>query len=435
MKLNYKRTVLIGLAFMTIGAFWQIYDYVIPLILQYTFRLPESVTGVVMAADNILALVLLPLFGTISDKTDTRIGRRMPYILFGTLATAVLMLFLPIADSMASLPFFIAALFLVLLAVSVYRSPAVALMPDLTPRPLRSLANAIINLMGTVGAVYVYIIVFLLLPTLNKETGEKSSSYLVTFIAVAAFMIAAVIALYFTVPEKKLAAEMRKEEEAAGIEEDRPEESEKGKKLPKPVLRSLIFILLSVAFWYIAYNSISSAFSRYVIEVWDIDGSTGAVMLLATTVVSTFSFVPFGILSSKIGRKKGILLGVTLMFVSTFCGSFITVYSPLAYVMIIGVGLGWALINVNGYPMAVEMAGYGDVGKSPGIYYTFSMSAQIAAPILSGALIQILGYKILFPFAAAFMVLAFVTMTQVRHGDQIVAKKENALEYLSGDDE
>ncbi len=159
MKLNYKRTILIGLAFLSISAFWQMYDNIIPLILKNSFELGETVTGVIMAADNILALFLLPLFGLLSDRTDTRIGKRMPFIIAGTVLSAIFLLILPAADRGRNLTLFIVILFLTLLSMGLYRSPSVALMPDLTPKPLRSKGNAVINLMGAVGGVYSLIMI------------------------------------------------------------------------------------------------------------------------------------------------------------------------------------------------------------------------------------------------------------------------------------
>ncbi len=160
MKLNKQRTILIGFAFLSICAFWQFYDNEIPKILKYTFGLGETATGVVMALDNVLALFLLPVFGIFSDKTQTKMGKRMPYIVFGTIsATVLLYILIAVARPSGSLPFFIMTLLLLLVAMGTYRSPAVSLMPDLTPAPVRSTANAIINLMGTLGGIYVLVMI------------------------------------------------------------------------------------------------------------------------------------------------------------------------------------------------------------------------------------------------------------------------------------
>ncbi len=151
MKLNYKRTFFVGFAFLSICAFWEVYEGIVPKMLEGTFGLGETKVGAIMAIDNVLALFLLPIVGAISDKVNTRIGRRMPFILGGTLMAAAFILILPIADYQGNFILFMVALAVVLLAMASYRSPAVALMPDVTPKPLRSKANAIINLMGTLG--------------------------------------------------------------------------------------------------------------------------------------------------------------------------------------------------------------------------------------------------------------------------------------------
>lgn len=202
MKLNYRRTFFIGLAFLSISAFWQMYDNIIPLILQNTFHLNESVIGAIMAIDNVLAVFLLPIIGTLSDRVDTRLGKRTPFIVGGTLAAVVLMMVMPIADKLQLLWLFIAALALTLIAMAMYRSPAVALMPDLTPKPLRSSANAVINLMGAVGGVYTLILIRFLV-----KKGERPS-YLPVFIGVAAVMLLAIVLLLATIREKKLAARL-----------------------------------------------------------------------------------------------------------------------------------------------------------------------------------------------------------------------------------
>ena len=427
MKLNYKRTFFIGLAFMSICAFWQLYDYVIQLILKYTFHFPESLSGVVLAADNVLALFLLPLFGSLSDRVNTRLGRRTPFILAGTAAAAVLMMLIPRADDTVNLPLFLIALGLLLVAMSTYRSPAVALMPDLTPKPLRSSANAVINLMGALGGIFTYLIIMFLLPKIDVNTDTKNGSYTTVFAIIAGFMVLSAIVLVLTIRERKLADAMPKEEEEVPV-------GTTGAKLSPEVRRSLIFILLSVALWYIAYNALSSAYARYVLEIWNIDESSGASMMLVATVVATASYIPVGIISSKLGRKKVILFGVAIMTAAYLAGFFLTSYSPVIYLVMAVIGIGWASINVNSYPMVVEMSTGADVGRYTGIYYTFSMAAQIVTPILSGVLIDLFGYRILFPYAVIFSGLAFFTMWQVRHGDSRPEAKKSALEYLDSDD-
>ena len=404
MKLNTKRTFFIGLAFMSICAFWQIYDQIIPLILEQSFHLNATLIGLIMAADNILALIMLPLFGSLSDKLDSRYGKRTPFIFIGTMAAVIAMLLIPIADNMRSLGFFIIALALTLIAMQSYRSPAVALMPDLTPKPLRSKANAIINLMGAVGGMISLLLINLLVPDVAQP------NYFPLFLSVASIMLLSVVLLIITVKENQLRKEMHEEEEEK-------ENFGKGGRLSKPVMRSLIFILLSIAFWFMGYNAVTSAFSRYAMNVWGKSAGGSAMLMLLATAVATISYIPIGAISSKIGRKKTILFGVALLGFSFGAAGFFQEMNFFAYIIFGCVGIAWAAINVNSYPMVVEMSQEGDVGKYTGIYYTFSMSAQILTPILSGFFIEQWGYGTLFPYAFICCVLAFLCFLQVRHGD------------------
>ncbi len=431
MKLNYKRTILVGLAFLSISAFWQMYDNVIPLILKNTFGLGDTVTGTIMAADNVLALFLLPIFGSLSDKIKTPIGKRMPFILVGTALACTLLVILPIANNTGNMVLFVGGLFCVLVSMGTYRSPAVALMPDLTPKPLRSKANAIINLMGAVGGVFTLLMIMLLV-----DDGDRPN-YLPLFIAVGAFMAISVAILFFTIKENKLREEREQLEIAEGLveEEEEPANVNAGKKLPKDVFRSLVFILVSVSFWFCAYNAVTTAWSRYAKEVWNLQGGSYASCLMIATVAAIISYIPIGSIASKIGRKKTIIIGIVLLGSCFFAAGLFDTYNeivmPVAFCVI---GFAWAAIGVNSYPMVVEIASAGDVGKYTGLYYTFSMTAQVITPILSGWLLENVGYRTLFPYAVVFCVLAIITMSQVKHGDSKPAKKKSALENLDIDD-
>lgn len=436
MKLNYRRTFLIGLAFLSISAFWQMYDNIIPLILQGTFGLGETITGVIMAADNVLALFLLPLFGSLSDKVDTKMGKRMPFITVGTIMAVVFLMLLSVADRTINLPLFVGALFLLLISMGLYRSPAVALMPDLTPNKLRSKGNAIINLMGAVGGVYTLIMIKLLV-----GKGEHPD-YMPLFVSVAALMVIAVGVLAITINEKKVKqkmdAEIRAYEEQAGViveTEDIVEGEIKEKALmPKEVKRSMIFLLASIFLWFTAYNAVTTAFSRYTKVVWHLEGGGFADCLMVATVAAIISYIPIGNISSKIGRKKTIMGGVVLMSLCYFAAIFAASYHPVINIAFAVIGIGWAAINVNSYPMIVEMSKGCDIGKFTGTYYTFSMTAQIFTPILSGFLLENVSYKTLFPYALVFSVLAFITMLQVHHGDARPDKKKSVLENFDVDD-
>lgn len=424
-KLNYGRTFLIGLAFLSISSFWQVYDNIIPLMLKNTFGLGETVTGVVMALDNVLAIFLLPIFGSISDKVDTKLGKRTPFIITGTVLAVIFLLLLPVADQAKNLPLFVGALFGVLISMGIYRSPAVALMPDLTPNRLRSRANAVINLLGAVGGVYSLIMIKLLVGT------GLTPNYEPLFISVAAVMIVAVLVLVLTIREKKIAAQVAAEEEIESIEE---KAEKKGTVLAPEVKRSMIFMLASIFLWFTAYNAVTTAFSRYTVEVWKLEGGGFADCLMVATVAAIISYIPIGQISSRFGRKKTIMGGVVLMAACYFAAIFVTEYVPVINVAFALIGVAWAAINVNSYPMIVAMSEGADIGKFTGTYYTFSMAAQIMTPILSGFLLEHVSYRTLFPYAMIFSLLAFLTMTQVRHGDVKPAKKASLLENFDVDD-
>ena len=429
MKLNYKRTVLIGLAFLTISAFWQMYDNVIPLILKNTFGLGETVTGAIMAADNVLALFLLPIFGSLSDKVKTPIGRRMPFILGGTALAFVFIMLLPFADNTENLILFVVGLFVLLIAMGTYRSPAVALMPDLTPKPLRSKANAIINLMGAVGGVFTLIMIKILV-----GKGDRPNYYPL-FTAVGVLMVVGVILLFFTIKENKLRKEVGVDSEAANEGENTvSNEANVSGPLPKDVKKSLIFILMSVAFWFIAYNAVTTAFSRYATHVWGLEGGGYADCLMIATVAAIISYIPIGSISSKIGRKKTIQIGIVLLGSCFLVAALYPTYHATMVIFFAIIGFAWAAIGVNSYPMVVEMSKAGDVGKYTGLYYTFSMAAQVITPILSGALLEHVSYRTLFPYSVTFCVLAFITMSQVKHGDSKPMPKKDILENLDVDD-
>ncbi len=434
MKLNYKRTLLVGFAFLSICAFWQLYDNVIPLILKNTFHMKDSLVGVVMAMDNVLALFLLPFFGKLSDKCHTKLGRRTPFILGGTAAAVILMNILPYADNHEKLLLFVIPLGMLLIAMGTYRSPAVALMPDVTPKPLRSKANAIINLMGALGGVFTLGVTGLLVHA--GATGRND--YTMLFLAVSLLMAISVIVLVLTVRENKLAAEVAAMETDEEKEAEAEEKKESGKafgELAPDVRRSLWLILFSVAFWFMGYNAVTSAFTRYMQVQWGYDIKAASLCLMVATVGAVLSYLPVGILSSKFGRKKLIQAGVILLAVCFATAGLFTAFHPAVYVVFALVGVAWAMINVNSYPMVVEISKSGDVGKYTGYYYTFSMAAQIITPILSGLLLEHVGYQTLMPYATVMVAISFVTISLARHGDNKPEPPKSKLEAFDvGDD-
>jgi len=500
MKLNYKRTLLVGFAFFLICAFWQAYDNTIPLILTNKFGMSQTWSGGIMALDNILALFMLPLFGAISDRCTHKRGRRTPFIVLGTLVACVLLLCLSFVDnaqlgnlkkvsaiddpaalqeiydqqadaalltpdgekfvlrekftaqefaairsqverdgktvtnpeytsyvvparqayawtvtaqSPATLVFFVIVLLMILISMATFRSPAVALMPDVTLKPLRSKANAIINLMGTGGGILV-----LVLGIVFATGAVKNSmmSYMGYFGVIAAIMLAALVVFILNVNEVEWAREMHEQSLALGLEENEEQAAGTSRKLTMAELKSLVFILLSIVLWFFGYNAITSKYSVYASNILHKDYNLTLIIAQAAAIVA---YLPVGMIASKVGRKKTILAGVVMLTVAFLGGSFITDTSPTLVMncLFALAGIAWATINVNSFPMVVEMCSGGDVGKYTGYYYTASMAAQVATPLVSGFLMDHLGMRVLFPYATVFVALAFVTMLFVHHGD------------------
>ena len=468
MKLNYKRVILVGMAFFLISAFWQAYDAIVPLILTNHFGLPQTASGAVMSIDNILAVFMLPLFGALSDKVSTKMGKRTPFILIGTIIAVISFVALTLIDNYQlaqvvaagvpaleqgamldaefaevvrkatveltianPLPFlgFIATLLVVLVAMATFRSPAVALMPDVTIKPLRSKANAIINLTGTAGGIIV-----LVLGMVFATAKNPYMQYTGYAVAVVSVMLVGLIVFMLTVKEPKWAAEMEADSIRLGLEDAPVEDGAPKRKLSRGELVSLLLILASVALWYIGYNSITSKYSVYATNILHFDFNLTMIVAQAAAIVS---YIPVGIISSKIGRRKAILGGIVMLATAFLIGHFIEPTTPawIMFPIFSLAGIGWATINVNSVPMVVELARGGDVGKYTGYYYTASMSAQIVAPILSGALYDLIGMRsVFFLFGCVFVVFSFVTMFFVKHGDAKIIDKKSALERLGVDD-
>ena len=513
MKLNYRRTLFVGFAFFLICAFWQAYDSIIPKILTDKFGMSQAKSGIVMALDNILALFMLPLFGSLSDKCRSRLGRRTPFILFGTIAAAILLMVLSIADGMQlqnisavqdmdtqetletlydftyedtlmtpdgelyvlsdtaddgvtavsreafltmtldtddyaryvaparqayahaqtlkdrrPLTFFIAILLLLLVAMATFRSPAVALMPDVTIKPLRSKGNAIINLMGSAGGI-----IILILGTVFATGAAKNAlmPYGTYFAILSGLMLVSLLIFMLTVREPKFVQEMHEQSRLYGIEEADGNDSSGDRKLSRDERRSLLFILLSIVLWFMGYNAVTSKYSVYADKVLGRDYNMTLIIAQAAAIIS---YLPVGIIASKIGRKKTILAGVVMLTISFGVASFLrSDSSPLLMnCMFALAGIAWATINVNSFPMVVEMCRGGDVGKYTGFYYTASMAAQTITPYLSGLLMDSAGMTTLFPYATVFVALAFVTMLFVHHGDSKPEAKRG-LEALDCD--
>lgn len=549
LKLDYKKTIKVGFAFAIIQCFWVVYDYVIPLLIDNAFGLSNAMRGLIMGLDNLLALFMLPLFGKISDSCKSKYGRRTPFIVLGTLAAIVLMIFIPVTtasqlkeanvirndletrfvedaafrqekltefyddaesgenkyiskivfdelsgkiskeefvnlttddeagyfnrfakDGMnryindqvynqvtkqhsVRLVFFILVLFLVLVAMGTYRSPAVALMPDVTPKPLRSQANAIINLAGGVGgaiATITYMVGFLI-----NENG-----YVGIYIANALSMGILLLCFIKLVNEPKMVDECRRICEEYGITDEddeaidlKEQEAEDGvtadkaadeavlsaekQKLKKSKTISFLLILASIFMWFMGYNAVSSNLSIYIVNVLGCTPFIGTVVSAASMAVSAVAFIPVGMLAVKIGRKKSIMLGLLFATVSFVCvflfikpqwGTSVKAIMFALFYLIAGFGL--IVVNVNTFPMVVELSSAKDVGKYTGYYYMATMSAQAITPYIGGLFMDHLSNRSLFAYSAVCVIISIVLMALVKHGDSKPLPKKKVYEMM-----
>ena len=446
LKLNYKNTFFIGLAFFAILMLWQVYNTYCPLILKDL--LEESfdgdadrltyIIGIIMAMDNLVALVIMPIFGNLSDKTNTKFGKRMPYILIGMLASALIFPLIAVFFIIDSLLAVIIMMGLVLIIMQGYRSPAVALMPDVTPKPLRSTANGIINLVGYIGAI---IAGALAMVFKKNDTNPNDLVYLWPFIISSVCMLTAMVILKFKINEPKLLEETKEDIELGEKLSQSIEEIKEDKPLSKKDFTNLIVILGAVFFWFMAFNAIETFNSLFCRDILGSEGIHGTFTIILT-VSSIISFILFSSIANKLGRKWTIVIGLVLLVVGiglmaliTFLlQAVITSYVWAIYLLTVIIGIGWALVNINSYPMIVEMANKKNVGKFTGYYYTASMIAQTATPILVGLIMSFnqAGLKLLYLYSLITMAIALVIFMFVIERRDLNKKntKKGVLENL-----
>jgi len=418
MKLNLKRTTIIGFAFFAILMLWQVYNTYCPLFLtdllianygggpaDYSY-----IIGIIMAMDNIMALFMLPLFGELSDRTKSPLGKRMPFIILGTLLAVVLFPLIAITFLNGKLVWLAIIMGLVLVAMNIYRSPAVALMPDITPKPLRSKGNAVINLVGYLGAITAGALAMIFKVSAGESGRINTTSdftILAPFIITAVLMVVALLILLLNIKENKLHEELKEEMELGEKMAETSEEIVEDRPLSRLDKTNLWVLLISIFLWFFAFNAIEtfgSSFGTYYLGQTSGWWGTGVIVM---TVCSIIAFIPAGWISSKLGRKNSVILGLGLMLLGMIVAIFIGTSSPLLYYPCIAIaGIGWAWINVNSYPMVVELSNKQNIGKFTGWYYSASMLAQSLTPICVGLLFNLLGYKFLFIYSAIFTVIA-----------------------------
>ena len=437
LKLNYKRTFFIGCAFFSILMLWQVYNTYCPLMLQSLladkFQVENELTyviGIIMAADNLFALFMLPLFGKLSDKTKSRFGKRMPYIVVGMILSAILFPLIVVCFINKSLAGVIIMMGIILIIMNAYRNPAVALMPDVTPKPLRSGANGIINLVGYIGAVIAGALAMFL---------KTEETYLYSFLIASAFLIIAVVILIITINENKILVEvesdMKKGEELSSSLEEVTED----KPLSKSDKKNMWILLIAILFWFISFNAIETFNSLYCQKILNETGLAGTFTIILT-VSSIITFATLGTLSNKLGRKLTVLIGLASIIFGIIIISIYS-YTPLIesglifiiYIAVVFIGIGWALVNINSYPMIVEMANKNNVGEFTGKYYTFSMIGQTVTPILVGLIMSFndSGLRVLYIYSLITMIIAAIIFFFVKEKKVAIKDAKKGFEVFS----
>ena len=454
LKLNIKRTFIIGFAFFGILMLWQVYNTYCPLFLTKIFEEQygktdldcQYIVGVLMALDNLFALFMLPLFGSLSDKTNSKFGKRMPYILIGTVASAIVFPLIVVMYIKGSLVGVIIMMCLTLIFMQMYRNPAVALMPDITPKPLRSKANAIINVVGYVGAILAGAIAMIF----PFKSYESSWMLLIPFIICCVAMIATIAVLFIKVKENKIAVEMQDDmkrgEELSELEEKVVENG----PISKKNLISLIIMVAAVFLWFASFNSVETFWSTYGERFLNIKNYS--LFTIVLTVASLISFVPAALVSEKIGRKWTIVIGLGIIVIGMMLITFVKPGIPLPQEIVNGeviiynktpfmlyicfalCGIGWAFVNCCSYPMFVELAGGNNVGKFTGLYYAASMLAQSLTPVVAGLVIlKAQKWEVLFVYATIVMAAALIVFMFVNNVKTKNVKIKKGLEAFDQD--
>ena len=436
-KLNVKVTLLLSFGFFASSIAWSVYNAFVPQILEkkligwFASRgIDESGTGfiaigtligLIMTIDNVFGVIFQPLFGKLSDKTRTRFGRRMPYIIIGLPVCVAAFVLVPYMPSLWTL---MAALIVFTFVMSAWRTPVVSLMPDLTPGPLRSQANGIVNFMGGLGSLFAFLLGGILFDIWFKKTGN---GFPLPFMMSGIMMMLALFVLVFFVREPKHAYEPEAEKQKIKVSLDKGERT------------SLILILCGIFFWFTGYNAVETFFTLYATNTLGMTPG-GASMTLAIFSLSFLGFaVPAGFIGAKMGRRRAILIGLIGLTVLFFPMIFFVNAWMTRACLFIG-GFSWAMVNINSLPMVVRLSGEEKIGTYIGYYYFFSFASQIFSPILFGFIHDVIShhkilfladYKVLFPYSCIAFALAVVFMIFVRHGED-EPEKATASQILDG---
>jgi Na+/melibiose symporter-like transporter len=411
MKFSYGKTFLLGFGFFGVSVIWSVYNAYVPIFLQDRFSLAAGFIGMFMTLDNIAALFIQPAVGTWSDNLRTRIGRRLPFILIGAPIAAAAFILLPAAKSLFL--FFLAAVML-LLSMAVWRTPVVALMPDITPSEHRSVANGIINLMGGLGAIIAFIG--------GAKLYDMNPEY--PFLLGAGLTVIAALLVFIFIREPKVYPKS---------EEEKPDLWKAVKELFTAKEKSPLLMLLAILFWFIAYAGIEALFTLYAVNYLKLQVSDGSRLLGQLSLLFVLFALPAGYIGKAFGRRRTIMLGIIIMAACVSMlfllpagtlSNVLTKLPVLGTVPVIGVilmvtGVAWALININSLPMVVDMTDDLHIGTFTGLYYLFSTLAAIIGPTMYGWIVDFSGgqYNLVMLVSPLFLIFALVCMAFVKRGE------------------
>lgn len=390
-KLNYRKTFLLGFGFFAISILWSVYNAFMPKILS-RYIASAALIGFIMTIDNYLALFIQPYVGVMSDRIDTRFGKRMPFIIAGMPLSIVFVILLANYKSFAML---LTCLILMNLSMSIYRSPVIALMPDITYPEHRSKANSIINFMGGFAAVIAYFV--------GSILWDKNQKY-PFYLAASLMLISFIVLLKFINEKRDVISYEKNEDEQKGFFE----------KIRKEGLKkNTVLLLFAICSWFIAYAGVEAFFTLYGEHHLGISVSAAAISFTFISVSFLIFAIPAGIIGTKIGKKKTILLGIIGLIAGFGILMFLKNINAIRIVFIF-CGFSWALININSYPFVTDMAPKGHIGTYTGLYYFASSLAAIVSPTLLGGVIDLIGYKYMFTYGTIFFIIALLFLIKVK---------------------
>ncbi len=430
MRLNYRRTLLIGFAFFGLQVLFGVYNAYVPILLQSGradfaqaqpiaggYGLSTTLTGFIMTLDNLAAIIILPVVGALSDVTRSRWGKRKPYIMVGAPFTAIAFAAIPFALGQPLWVFMLAVIAMIL-AADLFRTPAIALMPDLTPSPLRSQANGVINLMGGLGATLAFLG--------GGVLADIHISYPFLFGAAVLVVTTLLVLQFVPVPQDQRLASAETHGQGSRLSRMRAvlREQEGGNILHdvhavvrdrEPSTRRL---LLAIFFWFLAYSALTVFFTSFAVVTLGLSRGQAALLLAFFSLTIVVCALPAGLLGARLGRRRAILIGLAVFAMAL---GIVGVLSNLLLVRIFLVlaGAGWSLVVVNALPMVLDSAPVERVGAYTGMYYLGSQTAEVVGPLLVGSLLDLFGrnYRLVSGFGVVVLVIAAMFMLQVRRGE------------------